>query len=376
MADFIFPSSVGGNVDIAPDQTPVEPIESRISDMVLPASVGGVAAPEPIQQQQIEPVQAAQPLSELAPAAIKSFRESVAPLSEARQDITEQATGIADIFTGSERIAATPELGEVPEFAFTPESESNISLQLGMLSTFDEKAQLDIIKEAIPEAKFDTTPDGSTFIEVPDGKGGTRRSVLNRPGMSPQDLITASAQILAFINPAKLANLGKSLLKKFGIGGAAAGATEQALQEFGVEQGRTERDPLGTGIDIVTGGAGELIAPAVQAVRQGRQAAKVGAESAEIEAVREAIEPALKAIEGLKQATGVEVGLFRGQGTLLPSDLLDQRILAQLDGGAKIAAVALNKQNKEISEATTALINSIAPEGRIVGGARRVKEIA
>lgn len=377
MANLILPRSVGGEVDIEQPAAPIVPIESRASALVLPESVGGVAAPEPIQQQQIEPTQPAQPLSELAPAAIESFKESVAPLSEARQDITEQATGIADIFTGSERIAATPELGEVSEFAFTPESLENTALQLGMLSTFNEKAQLDIIKEAIPEAKFDKTPDGSTFIEVPDGKGGTTRSVLNRPGFSPQDLITANAQILAFIKPSKLASFGKSLAKKAGISFGANVATEQALQEFGVEMGRTERDPVGT---LIAGGAGvasEVIKPVFQGARAILRARKAGVEKEALGAVAGTVATAEEAIKGLAEATGGKTaGLFPAQKTLTPVELLKQRLLPQLSASTRIATQALEDQNRQVFNATTELIATIAPDQAVATGAGRFRDAA
>ena len=117
--------------------------------------------------------------------------------------------GLLDFVTGSERIAATPELGTLPEFAATPEGDT-FKLAIGMLSTFDEKAQRDIIQEAIPEVVFETTRDGSTIIEVPTEDGGVRRSVLNRPGLSPRDIATATAQVLAFIPAARLAGLGNT----------------------------------------------------------------------------------------------------------------------------------------------------------------------
>lgn len=319
--------------------------------------------PEP--QQAEQPIQQAQPISQLAPQAIEAATQAV-------QSIAAPDTGIADFFTGSERIEATPELGTLPEFGSTPGSAKTIA----MFTTFDEKAQKEIIAEAIPEATFETTTDGSTIITAPGRDGELVRSVLNRPGLSPQDAATIFTQFVAFLPSAKLANLGKTLLKKVGIGGAAAGATEQALQEVGIEAGRKERDPVSTAIATLTGGLAEAALPAIQAVRQGRQAAKVGAERADIESVRKAIEPAQEAIKALDEVTGVKVGLFPAQQTRVPSELLKQRVLPQLDAGAKQAAEALSKQNKEVFDATAEMVNLIAPEGKIIGGARRFKAVA
>lgn len=368
--DLVIPKSVGGNVDFVPT-TKVAADETRISELVIPASVGGdvVADPQvtptPSPQPEVTP---AQPLSQIVPEVAQAATQAV-------QQISVPDTGLADIVTGSERIAATPELGTLPEFATTEEGDT-FRIAIGLLSTFDEKAQRDMIQEAIPEAVFDITPDGSTIIEVPKEGGGTRRSVLNRPGLSPRDFATGLAQILAFLPTSRFAGAAKSLGEKVLRGFVGAGATEQTLQEVGVELGRQERDPVSTGIAAVTGGAAEVVLPAIQAVRQGRQAARVGAERAEIEEVRKAIVPAQEALAGLREATGADVGLFPAQQTLRPSELLKQRILPQLDAGAKKSAEALSKQNEEVFRATTELIETVAPEGRLVGGAGRFKKVA
>jgi hypothetical protein len=164
----------------------------------------------------------------------------------------------------------------------------------------------------------------STIIEVPIEGGGTRRSVLNRPGFSPQDLTTATAQVLSFLGPARLAGFGKNLLQKVGIGGVAAGTTEQALQEVGVELGRKERDPLATGIATLTGGLAEGVVPAVQAIRAGRQASRVGAAADEIQQVSGSV----KAAQEASEKTGVI--LFQAQQTGLPAQLEKQAFVAQL----------------------------------------------
>jgi len=358
----VFPKSVGGTDDFTPSER-VEPIESRASKLILPASVGGDFSPEEPGFE--EPIQDAQPISQLVPQAVESA-------TQAAQSVQAPDTGIADFFTGSERIAETPELGTLPEFGSTPGSGKAIA----MFTSFDEKAQKEIISESIPEATFETTADGSTIITAPGKDGEPVRSVLNRPGLSKQDAATIFTQFVSFLPAAKLANLGKTLLKKVAIGGVSSGATEQALQEVGIEAGRKERDPSSTAVAALTGGLAEAALPAVQAIRQGRQAAKVGVERAEIENVRKAIEPAQKAIQEVEKASGVKVGLFPAQQTQAPSELLKQRILPQLDAGAKASAEALSRQNKEVFDATAELINLISPEERIVGGARRLKSAA
>lgn len=295
----------------------------------------------------------------------------VAPVLEQprAEEIQPQETGFADIFTGSERIAATPELGTLPEFGVTEEGDVP-RIALGLLSTFDPKAQQDIIQQAIPEAVFETTPDGSTIIEVPTKDGGTRRSVLNRPGFSPQDLTTSIAQVLSFIPAAKVANLGRTLLQKVGVGAAASGATEQALQETGVALGREERDPVGTAVAAATGGLAEAVVPAIQSVRGARQAARVGAEADEI----------VQAVGNVKQAreateqTGIP--LFKSQQTGVPAQLERQSFVAQLPAGTQSAVKGLRDQNQAAGDAVDTFLNQIAPDDAVITGAERMRTAA
>ena len=279
-------------------------------------------------------------------------------------------TGIADIFTGSERIEATPELGTVPEFGTTPEGNT-FKIAAGLLSTANPKAQMEMIQSAIPEAVFETTPDGSTFIEVPTEGGGTRRSVLNRPGFSPQDLTTGIAQVLAFLPAAKLANLVKGIGKKIFVGGAAAGATEQATQEAGIATlGRETRDPTATGIAAVTGGLAEGVVPAVQAVRGARQAKQVGAAQGEIQQTTQSVKAAQEATE----ATGVP--LFKAQQTGIPAQLEKQSFVAQLPAGTRSAVEGLKKQNQAAGDAVETFLGQIAPDSAVVTGAEKLRTAA
>lgn len=362
-----------------PAQQPMQSNIGGIIDLDTGKIVSEVEAPA---IEQPAPEAPARKLSEIIPDVAGKVSDTVS-------EISAPETGIGDFFTGSERIKATPELGTAPEFALTPEADSLTAaleggdtetankISLGLISTFDPKAQIEMIQSAIPEATFETTPDGSTFIEVPTADGGIRRSVLNRPGLSAQDIRGGLAQVLAFIPAGKMAALGKTILTKMGISFAAGGATEQALQEGGIEfLGRESRDPVATLTAGVGGVAGEAIPAAVQGVRQGRQAAKLGVEKAEIEAAKKSVEPAQKAIKHIEEITGVKVGLFPAQQTLTPSELLKQRILPQLDAGARKAAAALKGQNKQVSDAVDSVINLVAPEKNIVGGSKRFKEAA
>lgn len=183
----------------------------------------------------------------------------------------EEVGSISDILTGSTRIEQIPELGTLPEFGTTEEGDT-FKIALGLLSTFKPDAQQEMIQEAIPEAKFETTEDGSIIIEVPTESGEIKRSVLNRPGFSPQDAMTALAQLAAHLGPGRWVKFGKSLLQKAGIGAATSGATEQGLQEIGMELGRKERDPVDVALTAVTAPIGEAASSAYKTIKAMRGA--------------------------------------------------------------------------------------------------------
>ncbi|MEE9532749.1 MAG: hypothetical protein V3W52_17355 [Syntrophobacteria bacterium] len=280
--------------------------------------------------------------------------------------------GLAEFITGEQRIAATPELGELPRFSATPEGDV-FDITLGLLSTFDEQAQRDVIKEAIPEAKFEITPDGSTIVEVPDEEGETRRSVLNRPGFSKSDVTRGIAQVLAFVPSARLASLGRSITQRLAIGGGTAAATEAGLQEAGKALGREEGDPGEIALAGVLGVGGEALGAGARALAAGRQARQLDLAREDLGAIQQQTAPAREAQEAIQRETDVRVGLFPAQQTLQPTTLLKQRLVPQLEAGARKAARELESQNLEAFDATSALVNTIAPPEAITGAAARFR---
>jgi predicted GNAT family acetyltransferase len=351
---YAIPKSLGGSEDIADpvenanlQASNIEPIESRINKFAIPESLGG------------------------------SFKQ------EAPAPVEKPKAGVMDIFTGADRIAATPELGTLPEFGSTAEGDALLAaldggdtkaaakISAGFLSTASPEAQLEIIQSAIPDAVFETTPDGSTIIETKTASGGTRRSVLNRPGFSPQDLTTSIAQVLAFIPSAKIATLGKTLLQKVGLGTVTAGATAQGLQEVGIAGlGRETRDPTETAIATGLGGAAEVVMPAIQAVRGMRQTAQVGAAKDEILQTAQSV----KAAQEATKETGIP--LFKAQQTGIPAQLEKQSFVAQLPAGTRSAVEGLKAQNKAAGDAVENFLGQIAPDSAVVTGAERIRTAA
>ena len=345
MTALIIPKDVGGIADV-----PIQAVQPQVvaqqpdtvAPLIIPSDVGGAA-------EELTPGEIAR-----APGGILGEKPEV---------------HLLDTITGSGRIAETPELGTLPEFGTTEEGDT-FKIAVGMLSTFDPKAQRDIIQQQIPGAVFEQTSDGSTIVEVPTEEGGTRRSVLNSPGFSQQDLTTAMGQFLTFVPQARLANIGKTVAQKAGIGAVGAGLTSQALQETGVALGRKERDPTETAVAAVTGGLAEVAVPAFQAFKGARNAKAIGAAGEELDQVAGNVKSAQQA----SQKTGIP--LFQAQQTVVPAQLEKQSFVASLPAGTKSAVRGLTKQNKAAGEAVESFLNDIAPPDSLVTGAEKFRTAA
>lgn len=284
---------------------------------------------------------------------------------------------VSEAITGREReteaTRTLPEFRETEEIqAFAPRGiGSQLKLTAGLLSSFSPQAQIDVIKENIPEARFEQDEKGNIIVDI-EGK----RSILNKPGFSGQDAVQALTNILSFIPAAKLTNLGTSTLARLGLGGSGAAATEQATQEIsrlaGSEQ---ERRPMETALAGAIGAGAELVGPARQALRERRLARQLERAGEGITDVTENIMTARKASEGVKEFTGVDVPLYKPQQTLIPSELKMQRLLPQLDASSQKAMKELNRQNKSVADAVSKAIDKITPE-EVVGAPEKFRTAA
>lgn len=176
---------------------------------------------------------------------------SAAPPTDDR-NILQKAS---DMFSGDDRqtkaIEGMSEL-DVPMFDTRDGffSKQNLEHQgrlaksaLGLLTTFDPKRQVNILKENLPDLKFEEDEKGNVIIDA-TAYGG-EKSVLNMPGISPLDLRQAGFQIAAFTPAAKSASLAKTMTGKATNVGASSAATQTALDLTGQAVGGTDDVSLG-----------------------------------------------------------------------------------------------------------------------------------
>lgn len=212
--------------------------------------------------------------------------------------------------------------------------------------------------------------EGGNIIATNNKSGA--RVVLNKPGLSQIDVLQGLGIATAFTPAARLASIPAAVTARVAGGATASGLTQAALEGIQSQLGG-ELDADEIAIASALGGAAEAVVPAIQALRESRRAATQGAERAEMEAARRAIDPAQEARTMLQRETGVDVGLFRAQQTLVPSELLKQRVLPQLDASSRKAAAALERQNKEVFDATSEMISKIGGDRAVETGSARFR---
>jgi len=283
---------------------------------------------------------------------------------------SDLTSSISELVTGKEATAALPaDVQALPELgasgAFGIESgdfAKDLQISAGLLSTFNPEAQKDIIRNAIPGVEFEQFQD-TTVVTMPNGT----RTVLNAPGFTTQDFNTALGQVLAFIGPQKLAAFGKNLAQRIGIGGITSGATEAGLQATSKVLGSEQKiDPRAIQIATIAGGVGEVVAPAIAAVRQSRIDRLAKKRAPDEQVGQEGVEAAKK--------TGIK--LFPAQITQDASQLEKQSFIATLPAGAKQANKALSKQNEQAENAVNEYLSSIAPATAIIKGEKRIRSAA
>ncbi|MHC4648102.1 MAG: hypothetical protein ACYTBJ_21795, partial [Planctomycetota bacterium] len=296
---------------------------------------------------------------------------------------------VQELFTGAQRqtpeTIALPEIGELQ----LDDPAQAAEIAVGFLSTVDPQARREILTNAIPEAAFRTDEKGNEFVKV-----GEQEFVMNKPGFSATDARNAVAQIVSFIPAARLAGLGRSVLQKVGLGGAASAATETGLQATAQATGAEGGfDPtrialaggLGAGAEVLGPTAGllkrkagdvlDFFADVGTAVTQGKPLAQVRQARQAVSALpaEEAAVATQAVTEAQAAAEATGVPLFQAQQTTIPAQVEKQAFLAQLPGSTQKASTALKAQNEAAGAAVDDLLAQIAPPEAVVTGAEKFR---
>lgn len=258
-----------------------------------------------------------------------------------------------------ERLEALPELTGI---LAGQDKTKAASLAPVLLTTTNPQEFGQILESSFPDIGITQTPEGE-FIAV-NNKTGAAASI-NKPGLSKTDILQAVGIGTAFFPAGKLAAGASSIPKAMATGGLGAAATQAPIEVAQAVSGG-EFDPADIAISGSLGVGAEVLLPAAGAVKQAITPARKATTETGIPIAKEAV-------KGLEEATGESVGLFKGQQTQVPTDLLEQRLLTQITGSTKKATEALKKQNEEVFNATTKLIDSIGGENALSSGAANFK---
>ena len=278
--------------------------------------------------------------------------------------------------TGKKRATYSSEL--LPEYSppasndeFAETTMDNIKKLVAFDTADTPQEKIKIIRQIDPKASFEMDENGNILVDSFGSK-----SVLNRPGMSGTDIRKLGAEMIAFMPTSLVATLGKTMLKKLGIGVIGSAATQYGIEKIQEsEGGDVSLTNVATAGAI--GGASELIGPAIKGVINARVRARVGAETPEQVAEFAAnILEAETAQTAITKFTGVEIPLYRGQKTLSPFDLKRQRFMAELGPGAVKAYRSIQTQDKKIGQAVDKMIDTIATPDVLEFGAEQFRKVA
>lgn len=318
-----------------------------------------------------QPLQA--PVGDLVAEQVRRQRESAQAISTAALS----PTGVI----GAEEARTSRAVKELPELGFGGLFQEESALSPDVLkavsaaSVTTNPEELANILGTIPNIGITRTPEGDL---IANNNETGQQVVINKPGLSGLDVIQGLNIVGAFTPSGRVASVPAQVGGRAAVGALGAGLTQTAIE--GIQQqlgGELNEEEIAIAAGL--GGAAELVVPAIQAFRNSRRAKQVGADPEEFEDIAAAtgqIEKARESTTGLQRATGVEVGLFPAQQSQVPSQLIKQRLLPQLDQSSRIAVNALENQNKQAFDATTRLLDTISPQTSVSGAPQRLRTAA
>tara|TARA_R110000782_G_C14819187_1_gene413766 strand:- start:25906 stop:28017 length:2112 start_codon:yes stop_codon:yes gene_type:complete len=312
--------------------------------LIIPYSVGG---PAPTAQNQAVAQPTAQPKLPVVPIE-KRIREFVVPYSVGGKPDGTVPASVPEASTLQE-IGDAPELNQLSIPSFLASA--------GAMFTFDDAEVGSVLQSQFPGTKITADSSGDLVATFPSGQN----FAINKSGFSSQDLVKTLGSIAAFIPAAKAAAVPATLLKKFGIGALASAGT-QAVIEGGQTAIGGDFDKSEVAIAGGLGAAAELVAPAIQGVRQARISRSLGASADELAELGPTI------AQGVEASAQTGVPLFQAQKTLLANPLQKQSFIASLPAGSLKASRELKVQNKAAGDAVDNFLNSIAPADSIITG--------
>jgi len=266
---------------------------------------------------------------------------------------------LIDMLTGRDK--RTPATDSAPEIgSLMGGPGTNARMTLGMLTASDPRQMADIVKANYPDATFDTDEKGNVFVTT-----GGKRFQMDKPGPTDQDVLAGAAEVASYLPAARLGAMPKT-----GMGKVVASATGAAATSVARDMGASAAGSQ-QGVNIpraAFSALGEAALPAGSAVTKKIFGRNVPMQPGEI------TPDMITGTTEAGKASGID--LFPAQRTGLEDQLIKQRLVSQLPGGAQISAAALKKQNAQAYDAVMRFIDGIAPPGATATGPARFRSAA
>ena len=221
-----------------------------------------------------------------------------------------------------------------------------------------------------------TSPDGETFV-------------VNYPGISTQDFITAAAQVATFVPAARLAGAGRGVFSKTALGSVGAGATSAALQNVQKSLGG-DFDVSEVVLDAALGGGAEALSPLFGRIWSGfssskRQAianartlddlSEAGLTREEMASVRDSMRDAMELADDLDVPRPLAAQAVAGEAVSDFQQPLADIVTAASDSPemARRLKRILQGQSRGLEDAARNVFNrlSVADPGTALEGARK-----
>lgn len=289
---------------------------------------------------------------------IPQLQEQLEQIAEERPPIENQ-----DTRTRAER--------ELPEMAFSgllsEEPAADVAkVSAALITATNPREMGNILTANFPHIGIIEDEKGNLIAA--NNKTGVQ-AVINKPGVSPIDVLQTIGITSSFIPSAQIASIPASVAARGGVGALTAGLTQASMETLQSELGG-ELDADEIAIASSLGGATELVVPAINALRQSRQSKEV------VQSLQAAEDVAGQVQIGREASEATGIPLFEAQQTTIPAQLEKQSFIAQLPAGTQKASKELAKQNQAASSAVDDFLAMIAPDESVITGPAKIRSAA